>query len=219
MVIFLYGSDTFRSLKKLKEIKEKFLKTVEGGSLNLTELDGEKLNFADFKKEISTVSFMSLKRLVVCKNIISKGKNKNFQKEIIDFLKKDDDNESIILFWEEEKKEKEPLSKYLLSLHSRRPCSTAGSPIADKIYFQEFEPLKGAALKNWIVTTAKEKGGRIDGAAANALAERAGSDLWQMNNELDKLISFSPDISVEKVKKFEKGKDDENFFILTDQIG
>lgn len=218
MFFFLYGSDTFRSLKKLKEIKEKFLKTVEGGSLNLTELDGEKLSFADFKKEISTVSFMSLKRMVVCKNIISMGKDKNFQKEIIDFLKKDDDNESIIIFWEEEKKEKEPLSKYLLSLR-RLLRDTAGSPV-NKIYSQEFELLKGAALKNWIVKTAEEKGGRIDGAAVNALAERVGSDLWQMNNELDKLLSLSSEgVSLELVQEFVKGKDDENIFNLTDAIG
>lgn len=208
MIIFLYGQDTFRSLKKLKELKEKFIKNVEGGSLNLADIDGEKLTYADFKKEISTVSFMSLKRMIILKNIISKGRSKDFQKEIIEFLKKDaGNNENALVFWEEEKKEKEALFKFFTELKT------------GTVFKQEFGLLKGVALKKWIIKEVSEKGGEINAEAINMLAERIGSNLWQMNNELEKLISYDKNITCENIKKFVKTKDDDNIFNLADAIG
>ncbi|MFH1030829.1 MAG: DNA polymerase III subunit delta [bacterium] len=226
MIFFLYGSDTFRSLTKLKDLKEKFLRDVDGGFLNLEELDGEKLIFADFKKEISTVSFMSAKRMIIFKNIISKNKDKSLQNNIIEYLKKDEDNETVIVFWEEDINEKEALFKYLIakrssgsSLSRALTANSEGCIPQCRIYKQEFEQLKGAALKRWITNAVQEKGGKIDNVALNMLLERVGSDLWQMNNELDKLISFSSDITSENIKMFIKAKYDENIFNLTDAIG
>lgn len=208
MLIFLYGPDTFRSLQKLKELKNKFIKDVEGGSLNLADLDGEKLTYADFKKQISTVSFLSPKRMIIFRNIISKGKNKDLQKEIIEFLKKDEGrNENVLIFWEEEKKEKDALFKFLIGLN------------AGAVFKQEFDFLKGVALKKWIIKEVLEKGGEIKADAINMLVERVGSDLWQMNNELKKLASYDKNITCESIKKFVKTKDDDNIFNLADAIG
>lgn len=208
MLIFLYGPDTFRSLQKLKELKNKFIKDVEGGSLNLADLDGEKLTYADFKKQISTVSFLSPKRMIIFRNIISKGKNKDLQKEIIEFLKKDAGrNENVLIFWEEEKKEKDALFKFLAGLN------------AGAVFKQEFDFLKGVALKKWIAKEVLEKGGEIKADAINMLVERVGSDLWQMNNELEKLSSYDKNITCENIKKFVKTKDDDNIFNLADAIG
>ncbi len=224
MLIFLYGPDTFRSLQKLKQLKEKFIKEVEGGSLNLVDLDGEKLTYADFKKQISTVSFMSPKRMIILRNIISKGKDKNLprpavsatisnamktrggglQKEIIEFLKKDKDDDNIIIFLEENITKKEILSKFLLGL---------------AILKQEFELLKGISLKKWIAKEVLEKGGKLNADAVNMLVERIGSDLWSMNNELEKLINYDKNITCENIKKFLKTKDDDNIFNLVDAIG
>lgn len=226
MIFLLYGSDTFRSLTKLKELKEKFLRDVDGGFLNLEELDGEKLIFADFKKGISTASFMSAKRMIIFKDIISKNKDKSLQNNIIEYLKKNEDNETVIVFWEEDINEKEALFKYLIakrgsgsSLSRALTANSEGCIPQCRIYKQEFEQLKGVALKNWVVKAVQEKGGHVDSATLNMLLERVGSDLWQMNNELDKLISFSPNITSENIKMFIKTKDDENIFNLTDAIG
>ncbi|MFH1191871.1 MAG: DNA polymerase III subunit delta [bacterium] len=208
MIIFLYGPDTFRSLQKLKELKNRFLREVEGGSLNLADIDGEKLTYGEFKKQISTVSFMSRKRMIILRNIISKGKDKNLQKEIIDFLKKDaGGNENVLIFWEEEKKEKDVLFKFLTGLN-------AGS-----VFKQEFELLKGVALKKWIIKEVSDKGGEIKAEAVNMLIERIGSDLWSMNNEIEKIISYDKNVTCENIKKFVKTKDDDNIFNLVDAIG
>lgn len=225
MLIFLYGPDTYRSLQKLKEFKNKFLRDVENGSLNLAELDGEKMDFADFKKEISTVSFMARKRMVVLKNI-TKSKKKDLQKEIIAYLKsiarKDENDENISIFLEEDVSVKEPLFKFLAGGQSDK-LSKEKQPekgiTQSHIYKQEFALLKGAELRNWIINAAKEKGANINTQAINMLMERIGSDIWQMNNELEKLSSYDKSINVDNIKKFVKTKDDENIFNLTDAIG
>ncbi|MFH0857018.1 MAG: DNA polymerase III subunit delta [bacterium] len=210
MLIFLYGPDTYRSIEKLKEFKNKFLRDVEGGSLNLTEIDGEKITFGDFKKEISTVSFMARKRMIILRSII-KSKKKELQKEIVEYLKltveKDEDN--ILIFYEEDASAKEPLVKFL----------AGGGKNKSGVLRQEFPLLKGADLRNWIIKAVKEKGANIDMPAVNMLMERIGSDLWQMNNELEKLACYDKNITCENIKKFVKTKDDENIFNLTDAIG
>lgn len=215
MVILLYGPDTFRSQEKLRELKKKFLRNVEGGSLNLKELDGEKITFADFKKEISTVSFLAKKRMVILKNLISKSKNKDLQKDIISYLKNYDMQDNILLFWEEEKNEKELLAKFLTDGYKK----TAKKSEQNFIYKQEFELLKGLNLKNWIIKSVKEKGGAINASAVTMLMERIASDLWQMDNELEKLVSYDKNITEENIRKFVKTRDDENIFNLTDAIG
>ena len=53
MIIFLYGPDTFRSRRKLKEIKDKFIDQVDKSALNVEALDGTKLEMADFEKAYS----------------------------------------------------------------------------------------------------------------------------------------------------------------------
>lgn len=216
MIIFLYGSDTFRSLQKLKQLKEKFLKDVAGGSLNLIEIDGEKLSFAEFKKEVTTISFLAEKRLIIIKNIICKGKNRDIQKEIIEYLKERKNDENVLVFWEEEKREKDLLFKLLLQLDKKERIA---NPVKREIFKQEFEPLKGANLKEWIISSAKEKGGAISSGNADFLIEKIGNDLWQLNNELDKLISFSKKISSDDIKKIVIAQNDESIFELTDAIG
>lgn len=225
-MIFIYGPDTFRSLKKLKEFKEKFLREVEGGSLNLTELDGEKISFGDFKKEISTISFMARKRMIVLKNI-TKSKKKELQKEIVEYLKsisemQSEKDENILIFYEEDAKVKEPLVKFLISagsekLHNKK---TSGDAIQRfSVCNRDFPFLKCAELRNWIINAVKEKGANINTQAVVMLVERIGSDLWSMNNELEKIISYDKNITCESIKKFVKTKDDDNIFNLVDAIG
>jgi len=208
MIIFLYGPDTFRSMEKVKELKNKFISEVEGGALNLAELYGEKLTFADFKKEVSTVSFMSSRRMVILKNVIAKSKKENLQEEIINYLKESADSDNVLIFWEENKNGKKKLFKFLTYPQNLL-----------KIYKQEFNLLKGFELRNWIIASVKKKGAQIESKAVYALEERIGGDLWRMNNEIDKIISYDKKISVENVKKMIKARYDNNIFNLTDAIG
>ena len=222
MIFLLYGEDTYRSSQKLKELKDKFIKEVDKSGLNLTELDGEKLNMDEFNKNISASSFLANRRMIIVKNLISKNKSKSIQKEIVDLLKKqetqkeDKEKENIIIFWEggldlAKKKFKTQaisgvLAKYLFSQKD--------------VYQQEFNLLQSYELEKWIDLEIKKRGGNIEREAVKYLASLVGNNLWQVSSELNKLLAFKKDEEVltDDVGLLVKGKFDDNIFNLIDAL-
>ncbi|MFC1613211.1 DNA polymerase III subunit delta [Patescibacteria group bacterium] len=215
MIIFLYGADTFRSYQKLKGIKNAFLKKIEGGNLNLAEIDNNNLTFADFKKEVSTMPFIAKERMVIFKNIISQNKKDDLQQQIIQLLKTENyPQENVIIFIEDAPDKRKALFKYL---------TNKKNPI--KVYQQEFNFLNDMQLKKWIIQKVTENNAEINGQAVGArhavplLINKIGNNLWQMNNEINKLASYDKNISIENINALVRTKDDDNIFNLTDAIG
>ena len=101
MLYLIFGQNSFEAIKKIKEIKAKFLK--KNPHFLLEELDGD-----NFKEFINPSEFMENKNLFsdVClfvfKNILSKIlEPEKFLKKYSDFLKNSKD---VFLFWERELK-------------------------------------------------------------------------------------------------------------------
>lgn len=183
MVYFLYGPDTYRSRKKLNEIISRYKKIHKSG-LNFSRLDLEKSDFLDFKNRAETVSIFSEKKLVVLEEVFS---NKKFQKEFLDWVKKensDKDKDRIIVIFE---------------------AGTSGLKDQDFLKElkkisknQEFKLLGELQLKNWVLNWLKERKTLIGNEALKKLIFGIGPDLWQMNNELKKLIAYRKSYAVSK---------------------
>jgi len=109
MIIFLFGKDSFRSLKKLKEVINKYQEKYEK-SLSFEEFNSN-TNFKDFRDQFQTKSIFQENKLLVLKDIFSNSKfKKEFLESEIDFAK----SKHIIVFREtEEVKKKDPLFVYL----------------------------------------------------------------------------------------------------------
>jgi len=219
MLFFLYGADTYRSRKKLNEIKEKFIHDVDESALNLTTVDGEKADINEFNRAVSTPPFLARKRLVVVENLIAK--NKKIKKSAqggsalggdladsaIEILnKKSEDKDLILVFWEGDEIDRR------VALFKR---------LAKEKYAQEFELLKDREVVRWIQMEVKRRGGNMEPAAMEKLAQLVGNDLWQAAGEIDKLIGFaaSAPIKVADVEALVKGKFDDNIFNFTDALG
>ncbi len=229
MIFFLYGEDSYRSAQKSKELKEKFIKEVDKSGLNLTSLDGEKLDMEKLNQTISTSPFLADRRMIIIKNLISKNKDKNIQKEIVDLLKnlekrsssakatadKKDDKDNIIIFWESgvgsKKKFGKPalagvLTKYLFSLKD--------------VHKQDFELLNVYNLEEWIRSEVVKRGGKTEREAVKYLAILVGNNLWQVSNEINKLLAYKKDeeILTDDIGLLVKGKFDDNIFNLIDAL-
>lgn len=205
MLIILYGPDTFRSLQKLNELKQKFIKTVDNNAYNVVVLENDKLELPKLKTEISATGFLTKKKMIIIKNIF--GRDKDLQSSFLIFLKKLKGNENAIIIWDEKdlKKEKNDLAKYLLK----------------QKFVQRFDLLESSQLKNWATREIKNRGGKIEKDALSELLELVSNDLWQLNSEIEKLINFRQEkiITRQDIQNFVKGKIDENIFKLTDAIG
>jgi DNA polymerase-3 subunit delta len=212
MIIFSYGADTFRSRRFLQELKDKFTRDIDPDASSLSLIDGQTASLADLSEKINTGSLFVKKRLVIVENIFKNKQEKIFN-ELADYLKKfthDDDN--IIIFRDEELNTKnQPLkaaAKKLFTFLSQQP------------YSQEFTPLTNGQLLTFIKKEMAHYGKSLETAAAAAVVNLTGGDLWLVFSSLKKLAFASEDkiISTTLVKELVTGAYDENIFGLTDAL-
>jgi DNA polymerase-3 subunit delta len=200
MIIFLYGPDTFRSRQKLNEIIERYKKIHKSG-LSLKFFDFEKDNFEDFLDVLKSSSMFREKKLLVLKNLFSNRKAEN---DFFKNLKEISKSKEIILIYEKEIDEKSPLAKELKK----------------EAKFQKFELLEGIILKNWVKKEFQKYQAKISNEAVEMLINYVGSDLWQMENEIKKLVNFcdKKEIKIKDIKLLVKPKIETDIFKTIDAI-
>ena len=182
MIIILHGENDFFSRRKLNEIIAQYrLKHKTGLSFFSFDPALNGFDFSDFKSAVETVAMFSEKKLIVLKNLV---------KEIpVDYLKEKklkEDIETVIVFYEsialDQKKNKD-----IAWLFEKSAIS------------QESKNLEGSKLSSWIYGEVERRGGKISEDALGLLAASCGNDLWRLDNEINKLLAFSPSITKENV--------------------
>jgi len=201
MLILLHGQDTYRSREKLKEIIARYKKIHQTG-LDLTWFQESDLDFDKLKQKIEAVSMFDEKKLIILEDVFQ---NKDFQEEFFKYAKKNKlkDNQDVILVIYEKTNNQYPRPNTQFSM------------------FQEFKPLAGAQLVNWIKKEVIRNKGQIEPAAAQKLALAVGQDLWQMSNEINKLISYRNNqmIRAEDIDQLSQTKIETDIFKTIDALG
>ena len=209
MIIFLYGEDNFRSREKLEAIKKKFFeKNSSGSGLSLFDFE-EKIQGINWLEIAGARDLFSPKKLAIIKNLISSS-SAEFQKETLNFLnsKKEisEDKDVVVVFWERDKpKENNSLFRFLKS-NSKS---------------QEFSILDDKKLAKWISLRIKEINPKISISprALEKLIAYASSDLFQVDNEIAKLVNFKDNIIEEKdVDLLVKARISSNIFETLDAL-
>jgi DNA polymerase-3 subunit delta len=170
MIIFLYGPDTYRSKQKLNEIIGRYKKIHKSG-LNLKHFDFKKDSFEDFRDAFKSFTMFKEKKLMVLENVLLNSKIEN---DFLKFLKELSKSKEIILIYEEEMDEKKSLFKHLKKENKS----------------QKFELLEGNSLKNWVKKEFQKYSAQITSEALDLLLNFVGNDLWQMTNEIRKLVDY-----------------------------
>lgn len=182
MIIILHGENSFLSRRKLNEIVAQYrVKHKSGLNFYIFESD---FDFADFRSAAETISMFSEKRLIVMKNVLDGS-----AEAILDYLKEKkikDDADAVAVFYETVflDGKKDDRIKWLLEKPSM---------------IQESKNLEGARLNSWIQSEVERRGGEITQDAGNSLAAFCGNDLWRLDNEINKLISFAPRVTKENI--------------------
>lgn len=205
MIIFLYGPDSFRSTKKLKEITEEY-KAKHKSGLNFQSFDWSPSVLGDLKNILSSASMFEEKKLTIVKNACAAPITD--QKELIEMLEERwalKDESAIIVFFEIGKPEKSEFFNWLSKKVKMSEC---------------FENLTGARLNNWLRKQIQEAGGQIEPKALEKLIGFIGSDLWQMSNEINKLANFKVGklITEADIDLMVKSKYDPNIFATIDAL-
>jgi len=205
MIIFLYGEDAYRSRQKLREIIEQYKKVHKAG-LNLNYLDyskgGDSISFSDFKDNTRQASMFKEKKMYILTNIFS---NSGFREEFLEEAKNLIKSDDIIVVYEPGKCD-ERISLFKL--------------LKEKAKSQKFDQLSGQKLKSWVKKEFQNNKTQIEDRVLEKLIEYVGSDLWQMHNEINKLVNFREDkpIRAEDVSLMVRPKIETDIFKTIDAI-
>ena len=226
MIIVVYGLDSFRASQKIREMKEKFIKDVDELDTSFDEVDGKAMVAADLSRLFATDSLFAKKRLVLVKNIFA---NKQaFVAVLVDYLEKlQTDN---IIIFHEEKLVMDKNKKAALALEKDK--TKALSKTQQKLwqilaggYVMYCPLLNDAELVKWMAQKLAPEGLTINRAAERFLLGTIGSDLWALDNELNKLIAYklrvaeSTEITEADIKLLVNYELSQPIFDLTDAIG
>lgn len=207
MIFLLYGADDYSSRQKLNALKGKFIE--KNGDFNLLTLNNENiLNFGSFRNAVETMPLFGDKKLVVVLNLLSQGKDSELKQEIAEYLSKLPET-SFVIFYEDsaEIDKRQTLYKRLAKLAQT----------------EEFAPITSYRLNQWIMAKAAELQMQITEEAVNQLILAVGSNLWQMEQELNKLALYKLNtgraVTEEDVKELVTASLQSNIFSMIDYIG
>lgn len=164
MFYVLYGKDTFRTKRKLKELRGFFHSKT--GDLGIFQASGENFDRPQFEEFLTAKNLFSGKNVVICENIFE---NKSFADFALKNLDKFAGSKNTFLFLEEE------INEDILPLIKEK---------AEKA--QKFDPLSGAKLEKWLEEETERKKIKISQADKSAVLEKCGSDLWCVDSETEK---------------------------------
>jgi len=206
MIFFLHGEDSYSANQKLKQIKKKFQKDIDPSGININVLDGENLDLEKFNSISSQGGFLVKKRLLIVKNLLLSKPGTEIAKNLLELIKKFQTSENIFVFLENGSPDKR--TSLFKNLNDKKNLS------------QEFRPLDSLNLKKWLTNYAREKNAVIRTAAADLLAISVGNNLWQLSQELDKLIAYknAGEIKENDIQLLVNAKIDDNIFKLTEAI-
>lgn len=200
MLILLYGEDTYRLRQKLNKIIEEY-KTKHQSGLSLAFFRENGLDLDKIREKIEAVSMFDEKKLVILENIF---KNKKTPQDFFDYAKKSKlkENQDVILVIVQEGKLAVSSFKNKLSM------------------LEEFSLLKGAELTNWVKGRFSKDNIQIEPGALGKLVAYVGSDLWQMSNEIGKLVSYKKgnQITEDDIDLLVKSNLDTNIFKTLDAL-
>ena len=201
MIIFLYGEDTYRSRHKLQEIIAHY-KEIHKSGLNLKYFDGKDTVFQDVKSELQTVSMFKEKKLLILTDVFS---NQAFKDSFLKDSKRFIGSDNVILFYEEK------------GGFARDPLFTF---LKKQAQSQEFELLNALKVRNWLKNEFKKNKTKIDPMALETMVNFAGNDLWQLANDVQKLVAYKGvrEIETKDVRLLVRPKLETGIFELIDAI-
>ncbi len=166
MILIIHGNDSFQIRDQLTSSVDRYKDRFQINSKDIIDpSNAEKF----FKENLSQNSLFKERRIIIVNGLISS--KQDFSSIILNHFSKSDD---LIIITEEQEINSKKLAKF----------SKEGAEIKK---FQKFNPKD---LKTWAQKRISNNGSLIEMVALERLLIFTGNDLWQLSNEIDKLILY-----------------------------
>ena len=203
MILFFHGEETYQSSQSIVQLKKKFLqKNPTGGGLVEFDCDYE-CSVGKIILAFGEQNLFASKKLIIIENFFSNTLAPQ-QKEVIENL--EGDTQDVVVFFEKGKVRKNAvLYKWLnKNTHSSK----------------EHKLLEGNDLEKWILSVAQRAGKSMDTEAVRELILFIGNDLWQLSQEIEKLVCYAKQevIVVQDVHDIVHGRTQADMFEMIEAI-
>ena len=223
MIYILWGEDQFSMEEALQEIKKS---AGEASMLatNTNVLDGQKLTVNDLRSVGEAMPFLAEKRLVIVRGLLgrfeARDKSARARKSSGSGTKEEEAQSlagcvkgfppsTILVLIDQIEIKKTSLQNNLLF-----------SAISSLGKVQSFPLMTGTKLSQWIQSRVDQQSSSISRQAITILIQLIGSDLYTMNNEISKLVSFTAGRMIEEkdVRAVVSAAREEDIFTMVDAI-
>ncbi len=170
-IYVFYGTQDYLKSRYKDALVKKFI--PDGDTMNLASFYGKKVDIKEVIELADTMPFLSERRVIVLENT---GLFSAACEELADYIPKIPDT-SVMIFVEE---------KVDARLKQTKAAKNTGS-------VTEFTDLSESELRKWVLSRVGREHRQITANALDMFIERCGSDLWQVSNELEKVISYTYD--------------------------
>lgn len=168
-VYLLYGEEDY--LKKLYKGRLKKAMTAEGDTMNFTYFEGKQTNPREVIDLAETMPFFAERRVIMLENT---GFFKNAAPELAEYIKEMPDT-SYLIFVESEVDKRNKLFKAVKS---------KGRPV-------ELGRQDTQTLIKWILGNVRREGKQITSSTVQYLVQKVGSDMENLEKELEKLFCYT----------------------------
>ncbi len=167
----IYGDEAYLRFQN----RDKVVKALglDESSMNFNRFEGDKAVAAEIIGMAETMPFLADKRLILVEN---SGFFKNGSPELTQYLKNQSET-AVIVFVEKDVDKRKDVYKALCKTGFDIECTAQSDD----------------SLKTWIRTRFKGEGKNISPAACAFLLDRAGTDMSNIANEIEKLVCYCMD--------------------------
>lgn len=209
MLIFVYGSDTFRARAKVRELVLAFKKKYDPSGLNTLRLDAAKASPDELRASLNTPGFLSKRRMAIVDGFFEVKRGKEEQEKAVAFLKSHVP-ETVVVLWDDlptDKAAAHPVVK-----------AFGGRPASEVITYS-FDPLAPRDLRAWMQGEIKRRSMIVEPQAFELLAA-SGNNLWQQSGNLNKLAAYAAGrpVLARDVELLVCRSADENIFACMDTV-
>lgn len=210
MFYVLHGDDTLSRDEALHKLVAR-LGGTDAAALNLTRLDGRSLTMDELRRHCDTLPFLTDRRLVIVKGLLMRltGNAERALRDALLAYLPDLPPTTRLVFVEDRE------------LPKNHPIIKLANKVGDG-YVKAFTTPRGRALARWIRTRVRQAGGDILPQAVETLGAFVGDDLYRLNNEIQKLVSYTDGqraITADDVVLLTPDARQANIFDMVDAIG
>ncbi len=194
MITTLTGANDLLRRQALDRLIAAFV--AEHTDMGLERFDGEETTITAIRGSLASLPFLTSRKLVVLRE---PGKLKAFTDNLAAIFADTADTTDVIIY--------EPKLDKRLSYYKTLKKDTD---------FQDFTDLDAAGLARWAADYAHEQGGKISQADAKWLIDRVGPNQMSLQQELHKLMTYTPHITRDSIEQLTEPLPQSSIFALLD---